>query len=130
MSRFVFVYGTLRAGERNDIARFKPSARFVGNASVRGRLYDCRRYPGAILDPAAKPIYGELYEVESTVEAQLDDLEIHFPPNPDEFFKREVNAVLQGSPTPCFVYEYNPVYLPGKALIASGDWVSWRTSRE
>ncbi len=34
----VFVYGTLRRGEVNDITRLRPAPRFVGDAHVAGLL--------------------------------------------------------------------------------------------
>ena len=54
----VFVYGTLRAGEANDIsvaaARNGIAApTLVGTASLRGRLFDFGSYPGMVVDPAA-----------------------------------------------------------------------------
>ena len=35
----VFVYGTLRRGEANDINRLRPPPRYLGQARTRGTLY-------------------------------------------------------------------------------------------
>ncbi len=52
----VFIYGTLRAGEINDINRAAerhgiPLPQRLGVAYVTGRLFDFGRYPGLVLDP-------------------------------------------------------------------------------
>lgn len=51
----VFVYGTLRAGEVNDIR--EAAARneiaepnLLGTATVRGHLFDFGSYPGLVVD--------------------------------------------------------------------------------
>ena len=36
--RHVFVYGTLRRGQANDITRLRPVPRWVGEGRVRGTL--------------------------------------------------------------------------------------------
>src|SRR5213595_74777 len=59
----VFVYGTLRAGEVNDLnaaARKHGIAapRLIGGATVAGRLYDFGTYPGLVLDAAAPGVVG------------------------------------------------------------------------
>ena len=53
----VFVYGTLRAGEVNDIseaaARNEIAApNLLGTATVRGHLFDFGSYPGLVVDEA------------------------------------------------------------------------------
>ena len=51
----VFVYGTLRAGESNDIASRQsvmgsPRRVLIGSGHINGRLYDFDAYPGLVLD--------------------------------------------------------------------------------
>ena len=58
----LFVYGTLRRGGRNDIARIAPTARFVSFARLRGRLYDVNgRWPSLVLDAAVASMDVTLY---------------------------------------------------------------------
>ena len=46
---YLFVYGTLRRGSRNRFARILAAqAQFIGQAQMRGRLYNLGEYPGAV----------------------------------------------------------------------------------
>ncbi len=71
----LFVYGTLRAGGSNDIARVAPAARRCADARVRGLLYDLGAYPALLLDAGAGWVAGELYEVPAHAWPALDALE-------------------------------------------------------
>ncbi|MBB5350514.1 gamma-glutamylcyclotransferase (GGCT)/AIG2-like uncharacterized protein YtfP [Haloferula luteola] len=78
MTERVLVYGTLRRDGSNG-HRMK-SSRFLGEASVRGRLYrvDCYRefaYPAFVPDGDATEVRGELFEVPPEVLAELDEFE-------------------------------------------------------
>ena len=69
----VFVYGTLR---RNGSNHFRmEGGSFLGEATVRGRLYKIDWYPGLVLDPAGDPIPGEIFEVGPEQLAALDEFE-------------------------------------------------------
>ena len=47
--RLLFVYGMLRRGSGHAMADFLAErSRFVGQARVRGRLYDLGRFPGML----------------------------------------------------------------------------------
>ena len=70
--RYVFIYGTLRAGEINDIgvaaARHGIAApQFIGRAAVAGRLYDFGDYPGLVQDEAAGLVRGDVYAIEDAL---------------------------------------------------------------
>jgi gamma-glutamylcyclotransferase (GGCT)/AIG2-like uncharacterized protein YtfP len=120
-TRHVFVYGTLRRGERNDIARYRPLPIFVGEASVDGRLYDLGAYPGVVLG-AGRRVVGEVYRITAEVEAALDILEEVKADGSGEYRKRDVPVVLGKQTLRCLVYEIHPERLVGRYLIASGDW--------
>ena len=130
LQRHVFVYGTLRRGQANDITRLAPAPCFVGAGSVAGRLYHFGSYPGVLLAPpqelpsaAEQPrVAGEVYAIEAALEVQLDAIEEVYPQRRDEYFKRELAVQIDGRSISCLVYEINPAYLPGAALIAGGDW--------
>mgnify|MGYP003584281494 FL=1 len=119
--RYVFVYGTLRAGGSNDIARRQPAAQFLGTAEIAGTLYDLGAYPGATLGGTAR-LYGEVYRIEPALEAQLDQLEEVLPNDQGEYFKREIAVRVGPQRFDCLVYEINPSRLAGRAVIPSGDW--------
>jgi gamma-glutamylcyclotransferase (GGCT)/AIG2-like uncharacterized protein YtfP len=120
-STFVFVYGTLRAGGSNDIARFRPAARFVGRAEIAGTLYHLGAYPGATLGGAGR-LQGEVYRIEPALEAQLDQLEEVRPDGEGEYRKRRLEVQLGEQRIECLVYEIHPRRIVGRPVIASGDW--------
>jgi len=119
--RHVFVYGTLRAGGSNDIARFRPAAEFVGQAQIAGTLYDLGPYPGATLGGASM-LVGEVYRVGPALEAQLDQLEEVQPDDEGEYRKRDVVVQVGGRMLGCLVYEIHPRRIVGRPVIGSGDW--------
>ena len=117
----VFVYGTLRCGQANDITRLAPEPRFVGSAHVSGTLYDLGAYPGLMLDGAG-PVVGEVYAITRELEVQLDEIEEIYPQRRDEYRKRRIPVKVPGGPIVCIVYEINPVYVTNAPRITSGDW--------
>jgi gamma-glutamylcyclotransferase (GGCT)/AIG2-like uncharacterized protein YtfP len=119
--RHVFVYGTLRRGERNDIAHFRPLPLFVGPASIEGCLYDLGAYPGIVLGERGR-VVGEVYRITSAVEAALDILEEVKVDGSGEYRKRDVPVVVAGQALNCLVYEIHPDRLTGRPRITSGDW--------
>ena len=92
-SRHVFVYGTLRRGQANDIMALQPAPAWVGRASVHGTLYDLGRYPGVVLGGTAL-VRGEVYEIAPALEEKLDEIEMIYPQQRDEYFKRELSVAV------------------------------------
>ena len=120
--RHVFVYGTLRAGGRNDIARFRPQPERVGDATLAGTLYDLGAYPGAVLGGNGV-LRGEVYRITPEVEAALDLLEEVADDDTGEYIKRECTVIVDGQTVDCLVYEIHPGRIAGRPVIASGDWL-------
>lgn len=120
--RHVFVYGTLRRGEANDINRLLPAPRYVGQAVVSGVLYHLGAYPGVVLGPGGA-VTGEVYAIEPALERVLDEIEEVFPQRRDEYFKREVRVTVGERQLDCLVYEINGEYVKDRPVIVSGDWV-------
>ncbi|HOB66763.1 gamma-glutamylcyclotransferase family protein [Ottowia sp.] len=123
----VFVYGTLRRGEANDITRLRPAPAFVGTAQVAGTLYDLGAYPGVVLG-GASVVHGEVYAIQPALERRLDEIECVYPEQTNEYFKRDiaVSVCLPGGgrrETRCICYEYNPTRLGDARVIDAGDWV-------
>ena len=125
-ARHVFVYGTLRAGGSNDIARFRPPARFVGHGEIAGTLYDLGAYPGATLGGSGR-LRGEVYRIELALEAQLDVLEEVMPGDEGEYRKRELPVQVGARRIDCLIYEIHPRRIEGRPVIESGDWFARRT---
>lgn len=119
--RHVFVYGTLRAGGSNDIARFSPAPLHIADAVIAATLYDLGAYPGAVLGGEGR-VRGEIYRIAPALEAQLDVLEEVRPDDAGEYIKREVQVHVAGAMLACLVYEIHPDRIAGRARIASGDW--------
>ena len=123
----LFVYGTLRRGQANDILALQPAPTWVGRASVHGTLYDLGRYPGVVLGGTAL-VRGEVYEIAPALEEKLDEIEMIYPQQRDEYFKRELSVAVALDNglvrwLNCLCYVYNPAYLGSAPVIASGDWV-------
>jgi 2-hydroxychromene-2-carboxylate isomerase/gamma-glutamylcyclotransferase (GGCT)/AIG2-like uncharacterized protein YtfP len=124
----LFVYGTLRSGGSNDIARLVPGSRRLGTARLAGRLYDVGTYPHLVLDAQAPWVVGELVAVPEAGWPVLDTLEhIVREDRPDgEYFKR--HALLENGQQ-VVVYEGNPAVLPTHTLIACGDWLAYAATK-
>jgi gamma-glutamylcyclotransferase (GGCT)/AIG2-like uncharacterized protein YtfP len=120
--RHVFVYGTLRKGDDNDINRLSPPPRLVGTGSTKGTMYHFGRYPGVILGGDGE-VFGEVYEITPELERVLDEIEELYPQQTNEYFKRDIQVATEAGLLDCIVYEINPDYVAGKRVIASGDWV-------
>jgi gamma-glutamylcyclotransferase (GGCT)/AIG2-like uncharacterized protein YtfP len=124
----VFVYGTLRKGQANDINMLQPPPEFLGSAQVCGTLYHLGRYPGLLLHPDGQNISGEVYAISGPLERKLDEIESLYPQETDEYFKRQIVVHVNAIAVDCLIYEINPRYVKGKPVIASGDWSLAATS--
>lgn len=140
LRRWVFVYGTLRRGEINDINRLRPTPRCVGRAALRGLLYDLGDYPGLLLerslghdDPLrveCADVTGEVYAIEASLETVLDEIEEVFPQQSGEYEKRCCTISVDGQTRQVLLYEIARDRLRGKSRIHGGDWVAYRRARD
>ncbi|HET9055857.1 MAG TPA: gamma-glutamylcyclotransferase family protein [Chitinophagaceae bacterium] len=125
---YLFVYGSLRRGFHSEAYQYISNYfHFVGDAKVKGLLYDLGPYPAAVPVGDDRFIVGELYEIKNKNEygwalAQLDDYEGLNPIEGDiPFYKREaVEVFINDHIIRAWVYWFNqPV--EGYPLITSGD---------
>ncbi len=123
MMPHVFVYGTLRRGGRNDIARYRPAPVLMGEAAIGGTLYDLGAYPGVVLG-GARCVKGEVYAIDPSVEAALDLLEEVADDDTGEYIRRRVRLEVGGRWIDCLVYEIHPSRIVGRRVIESGDWIA------
>jgi len=123
MMPHVFVYGTLRRGGRNDIARYRPAPVWIGEAGIAGTLYDLGAYPGVVLG-GTRRVRGEVYVIEPAVEAALDVLEEVAADGSGEYIKRQVRVEVGSHWFDCLVYEIHPARIAGRRVIESGDWIA------
>ena len=130
-SEHLFVYGTLRraiaAGPYPELNRH---ARYLGTASVAGRLYDLGRYPGLVpSDDPADRVYGEIFRLRRAahVLALLDDYEgcsARFA-IPHEYLRASLGATLaSGAEQSAWVYLLNQQ--PAAATrVPGGDYLTY-----
>ena len=125
--RHVFVYGTLRRGDDNDINLLTPKPYFVGIGSVTGVMHHLGDYPGVVLKNVLEgSVVGEVYTITPELERVLDEIEMIYPQQSDEYRKRMVVVQVGADQLDCLFYEINPSYATGKPVIAGGDWVKGR----
>ncbi|GHT17333.1 hypothetical protein FACS1894189_3010 [Planctomycetales bacterium] len=124
-----FCYGTLRKGQ----CRFSVIKRLgivsEKTGSIKGTLYDCGSYPGAVLGnpKTRRRVIGDLIQVRNVTEAmsQLDYIEGFYGfGDPSSLFCRRIVPVelSNGKTALAWVYAYNRS-VTQKELIKSGNWV-------
>jgi gamma-glutamylcyclotransferase (GGCT)/AIG2-like uncharacterized protein YtfP len=115
----VFVYGTLRRGGSNGWRM--AGSNWIGLAEVAGRLYRIDWYPGLVLDSAAGPVTGELFEVDEALLATLDDYE------GPEYRRVLTRAALCGDSCAgsceAWVWEWHGG-IDEASRLARGDWLA------
>jgi pyruvate carboxylase len=133
----LFVYGTLRDDPGHEMFHvLARNAKFVGEATVAGRLYDLGEYPGLVLSSERTDrVKGELYRLSEATAGNtlsvLDDYEGMGPsePTPHEYRRALVTAYLtdgKSSTAWAYILDRPSTSLP---RIMSGDFSEWRSSR-
>ena len=128
----LFVYGSLRSGFRNPVYEYLTRYfHLLGEAIVKGKLYDKVDYPVAISTSEEKFISGELYAVNNPAEfswaiVQLDDYEgLNVEAGEQPLYKREAVTAYQNShPSQAWIYWFNGS-TNGLSEIASGDLLQY-----
>lgn len=125
---FLFVYGTLRRQAGRAMGRWLArQTDYVGNGTVRGRLYLVTDYPGFVASRDPQDcVRGEVYRLRYPVAilARLDEYEGYGPrfPTPNEFIRARQHVRLASTAIiTAWIYLYN---LPVDTLsrIDSGDF--------
>ena len=133
----LFVYGSLRSGFRSPayeyISRYFD---LVGDAKVKGELYDLGDYPAAIPGNENKFIIGELYRIRNTKEfswaiAQLDDYEgVNVESDEKKLYHREIAEVyVDKNITHAWMYWYSGD-VSNKPIIESGDVLQYMKQKK
>lgn len=128
----LFVYGSLRSGFRNPVYEYLTKYfHLMGEAVVKGKLYDHGEYPVAVPTTEEKFISGELYGINNPLEfswaiGQLDDYEgLNGEPGEPILYKREeVIAYQKGEPHQAWIFWFNG-NISGKPEIESGDLLQY-----
>jgi gamma-glutamylcyclotransferase (GGCT)/AIG2-like uncharacterized protein YtfP len=121
---FVFVYGTLRKGQRNDINLYQPQPLYIGSTWVKGQLYSRGWYPGIRLG-GEQSVLGEVYQVSAQLLAQLDVLEEVAPMPSGEYQRIQMEVECVGQKLVCEIYELSADFAAQSTPIAEGDWVKF-----
>ena len=95
----------------------------MGNSQINGTLYNLGSYPGVRLG-GAQWVQGEVYQITSELERQLDEIEEVWPQQTGEYVKREVVVRCAGVELICLVYEVVERRTQGRVVIEPGDWLS------
>lgn len=127
----LFVYGTLRPGERRH-GMLKNVCRILA-AQAPGILLDCGEYPAMRLLSAGETglVAGEWIEVDSLAEQlpALDEEEGYYGPGqPGSLFRRELIEVQleNGEVRAAWIYLGEAALAGSLRVIAGGDWKAHR----
>lgn len=128
----LFVYGSLRSGFRNPVYEYLTKYfHLMGEAVVKGKLYDLGEFPAAVPTNEEKFISGELYCINNPLEfswaiGQLDDYEgLNTEEDEKPLYKREaVISYQKGQPYAAWIYWFNGD-ITGKPEIESGDLLQY-----
>jgi gamma-glutamylcyclotransferase (GGCT)/AIG2-like uncharacterized protein YtfP len=128
----LFVYGSLRSGFRNPVYNYLTKYfHLLGEAVVKGKLYDTGNFPVAIPSNDDKFISGELYAINDPQEfswaiGQLDDYEgLNTEEGEQPMYRREaVLAYQNGQPVTAWIYWFNG-NVTGLPEIESGDLMQY-----
>lgn len=124
----LFVYGSLRSGFQHDAYQYLAKYfTLLGQAVVKGKLYDMGEYPVALPTSEERFIQGELYAINepnefSYIIGQLDDYEgLYVEEGETASYKREAATVFcNGQEYTAWIYWYAGT-ADGLPEIASGD---------
>jgi gamma-glutamylcyclotransferase (GGCT)/AIG2-like uncharacterized protein YtfP len=113
----VFVYGTLRKGERRN--HILEGSRFIGYARAKGFfLYKIKEFPGMV--EGSGEVVGEVYEISEDLLEKLDWIE-----RVPYLYRRELIEVTLEDGQAIFVYVYiynGEIDEDYNEIIPSGDW--------
>lgn len=116
----LFVYGTLKKGEVQELCAYKPTPRFIGEGWMKGRLYDLGHCPGLVLDSGGVPVWGEVYELDEALFEDLDRWEAEC----GDFVLREGVVYLADRPIQASVYVLGPRQALPPDQIVGGRWTT------
>jgi gamma-glutamylcyclotransferase (GGCT)/AIG2-like uncharacterized protein YtfP len=96
----LFVYGSLRSGFHSPVYEYiSRFFKFIGEAKVKGKLYDLGSYPAGVGTNDDSFIIGELYQAKNEHEfswaiGQLDDYEgVTVEDDEIKLYRREVAQI-------------------------------------
>src|SRR5690554_8044142 len=118
---YVLVYGTLRKGGYNH--GLMGEAEILANLKLTGfSMVSLGSYPAVYMNNQAdKAIHAELYLVDETTFARLDQLEGY----PDFYNRSQIEVKLaNGQPIKAWIYHMSQEELSDKEPVEEGDWLA------
>jgi gamma-glutamylcyclotransferase (GGCT)/AIG2-like uncharacterized protein YtfP len=130
ISRLLFVYGTLIPGlEPAGMSHVVQKMTVLGDAALRGTLYDLGAYPG-ITTNTPGIVHGKLVRLASDEHWQALDAYEGCPlPGSEAGLFSRVQCTVQdssGADVDCWVYVYNRE-LVNKRVVECGCWLTHRS---
>ncbi len=130
---WVAVYGTLRAGGINDIARLAPGITCAGHTTLIGTLYDLGWYPGLRLQ-GTQTVLAEVYPLHEALEQALDGIEGLWPQDAGEYRKQRRTQTVRlhtddTAEMDLLIYEALPATVQARPVIAAEDWIAWQAAQ-
>jgi gamma-glutamylcyclotransferase (GGCT)/AIG2-like uncharacterized protein YtfP len=133
----LFVYGSLRSGFRSPAYEYISRYFFlIGEAKVKGKLFDMGSYPAGIPSDENAFIIGELYRIKQENEfswaiGQLDDYEgVTVDFDEVQLYRRELTEVnINNRLTYAWIYWFNGD-VQGRKMIASGDMMEYLREKQ
>jgi gamma-glutamylcyclotransferase (GGCT)/AIG2-like uncharacterized protein YtfP len=125
---FIFVYGTLRQGERMDLRKQKHNfdVSFISMDRINGNMYHLGTFPGvkevnSRFDPNDPCVVGEVFKIRGmSIVAILDAYESYRPDDPTKGLYDRCQVKSERGRL-VWVYTFNQLVLP-EQRIESGDW--------
>lgn len=130
MSDLLFVYGTLRKGNSNQMAEYLSThAAFLTGGWFRGRMYQISFYPGVIAsDHMEDRIYGEVYSLHdaqasfAVFDAYEECSAEHAQPAEYQRVKAHIDTIDGNASVQAWIYLYQ-WSVTDKVLIKEGDFM-------
>jgi gamma-glutamylcyclotransferase (GGCT)/AIG2-like uncharacterized protein YtfP len=109
VSKYLFVYGTLRNEFSNPMAQFlQENATYLCDGNIKGQLYDVGTYPALIYnDNTDVFIKGQIFEMNDI--EQIFDVLDPYEGIDDELYIRQIIPIKLENQSflPCWVYLFN-----------------------
>lgn len=83
-----------------------------------------------MLDAAAGPVAGDIYDIPDALLPVLDEIEEVYPGQATLFVRETQPVALAGAATDCLLYPVADSAVTGLVCIDSGDWVAYRRARD
>lgn len=119
----LFVYGTIREGERNHFY-LQDSPCIFKQCWISGSLYDTGNGYPALLENNTSHVYGELYDVTLKQLKEIDQLEEYVENDPNNLYDRKYITVAndKGEQVEALTYFAGKSLIKSDERIELGDW--------